>query len=116
MTEVIGSIISFIGQWWGIIFWVIAAILALFGVEVFVERGILQKRVRDLIFLAEKEAREAALITGEQKFQWVIENGYKLLPPVLNKFISEDMFKVIVQAIYDRIKAWAEISNLTELN
>jgi len=99
--------IDFLLQYWGII----AAVL-LIGLELILEREAAVKRIRDLIFMAEEKARKGVLKTGEDKFEWVVENGYKYLPPVLKVILTEEAFRLLVQTIFDGIMSWAEDKEL----
>jgi len=102
-------ILEFLGSWWGVI-----GILILFGIELYFEREVAVKRIRDLIFLAEEKGRKGVLKTGEEKFEWVLENGYGYLPPVMKQFISKALFATFVQSVFDRIMEWAQSKSLDE--
>ena len=102
-----GVALDFVLSWWGII-----GIVILFLVELYFEREVAVKRIRDLIFLAEEKGRKGVLKTGEQKFDWVLENGYDLLPPVLHLFLSRVLFAALVQAVFDKIMDWATDNGL----
>lgn len=95
--------VDIIQNYWGIIVIIIAAVIyALYDFEKF------KKKVVALIFVAEERAREYALKTGEEKFEWVARNGYPYLPKWLKFIISESTFKAIIQYIFDNIVKWAE--------
>lgn len=100
--------VDFLMQYWGII---VAALLI--GLELIIEREAAVKRIRDLIFMAEEKARKGVLRTGEDKFEWVVDNGYKYLPPVLKVVLTEKAFRLLVQTIFDGIMDWASDKGLT---
>ena len=104
MTEVL----NFLFSWWGLI-----ALLAIFVLKLIFDYDGTVKMVRGLIFLAEEKARQEVLKTGEEKFQWVVANGYQYLSATLKLFLSEELFAKLVQHIFNRIKEWAEAKQLT---
>ncbi len=95
-------------QWWGIIGVVVMLVICYFVYGLEATKG----HVKDLIFLAEKKAREKCLETGKEKFEWVVEHGYSYLPSGLKLFISKDLFAAIVQAVFDKMVDWAEAQEL----
>lgn len=99
--------LGFLQQWWGLIAMAIIAVLyAIFNWQGF------KKKVVELIFIAEETAREKALQTGQEKFEWVAENGYQFVPLWAKLFVSETAFRKIVQAVFDQIFKWATEQNL----
>jgi len=96
-------ILDFLMNYWGII-----GVVVLFGIELYREREVAVKRIRDLMFLAEEKGRKHILKTGEEKFNWVLDNGYAYMPPILKTFVSKDLFAALVQSVYDQIMKWAD--------
>jgi hypothetical protein len=100
--------LEFVQNWWGIIVAVIAAILfAIFDWQRF------KKRVLELIFYIEEQARKKAIATGREKFEWVAENGYQYVPAWAKLFVSEAAFRLIIQKVFDSVFKWAEAQKLT---
>jgi hypothetical protein len=104
MTEVL----TFLASWWGLI-----ALIGIFALKLIFDYENTVKMIRGLIFLAEEKARKEVLKTGDEKFQWVVANGYQYLPATLKLFLSEELFAILVQHIFNRIKEWAEAKQLT---
>lgn len=96
------QIIDFVFSYWGLI-----GLVALFILEFFREREVAKARVKELIFLAEEKAQKKVLKSGQQKFDWVVEQGYQYLPPIVQLFMTKEAYQLLVQSIFDRIKAWA---------
>lgn len=96
------QIVDFVFSFWGLI-----GFVALFILEFIRERQVAIQRVKDLIFLAEEKAQKDVLKTGKQKLDWVVEQGYDYLPPLVKLFISVEAYKFLVQSVFDRIKIWA---------
>ncbi len=101
------AILEFIVNWWGLIGFAIIVVL-----KFVYDRKNMVEKIVELIFLAEEKAKKHVLKTGEEKFQWVIENGYQYLPTALKPFISREFYAVIVQAVFDRIVKWAKDEDL----
>ena len=93
---------NFVSDWWGLIL-----LLLIFLLKLFFDYENTVKQIRQLIFLAEEKARKEVLKTGEEEFEWVVENGYHYLPLTMKFFISEELFAKLVQYIFDQIKSWA---------
>lgn len=103
MTE----LLSFLASWWGLV-----ALVVIFTLKLVFDYDNTVKMIRGLIFLAEEKAKNEVLKTGEEKFQWVVANGYQYLPATLKLFLSEELFAKLVQHIFNRIKEWAEAEQL----
>ena len=104
------QIFDFLFSWWGLL-----ALFIILIIELLIEGTIMGKRVRDLIFLAEELSRRQVLKTGQEKFEWVKANGYQYLPPILKTILSEHLFGLIVQAIFDKIMEWANSKKFTDV-
>lgn len=103
MTEVL----EFAAQWWGLI-----GVVLIIALKFIFDRKNMVEKTVELIYLAEEKAKQCVLNTGEEKFQWVVENGYQYLPATVKLFISKALYAVIVQEIFDRIKEWAKEKDL----
>ncbi len=103
------NLLEFLVSWWGLI--IVFFFFIAYGIH---DYEATKKTIVGLIFIAEERAREKALETGEQKFNWVVFNGYKYLPGWLRLFMSEELFKVLVQNIFDKLVIWAENQNFRE--
>jgi hypothetical protein len=100
-------VLEFLQQWWGLIavaLFVIAS--AIFNWQHF------KKKLIELIFIAEETARERALKTGKEKFEWVASNGYKYVPYWAKIFVTEEVFRALIQKVFDNIFAWAKKQEL----
>ncbi len=95
---------EFLTQWWGIIGVVVLLVITYFVYGFEVAKG----HVVKLIFVAEEKAREKCLVTGREKFDWVVHNGYPYLPNALKIFITKELFAAIVQSVFDKMVGWAE--------
>lgn len=101
--NILTEALQFLSNWWGLLFvLVVIVVMAVF------RRQTLKRIAIRLIFVAEERSRQYALRTGKEKFEWVVENGYGLIPPWLKLFVTKEMFSVIVQTVFDNIVAWAE--------
>ncbi len=96
-------IIQFAQNYWGLI--VALIIIVTFAIK---DYEAFKDKIARLIFIAEERARQYSLETGEEKFQWVVVNGYKYVPVWAKLFITEEAFKSIVQAVFDSIVNWAQ--------
>ena len=96
-------ILEFLLSWWGLI-----TVAALVGVYLVCDYESTKDKIVKLIFVAEERAREKALETGQEKFEWVVFHGYQYVPAWLRVFLSEDAFRKLVQDIFDGIVDWAE--------
>lgn len=103
MTEVLEFIVS----WWGLL-----ALVIIFALKLIFDYEATLKRIRELIYLAEEHAKKEALKTGKEKFEWVKSEGYKYLPATLKLFVSQELFGVLVQSVFDRLVQWAEQQEL----
>ncbi|KIL36267.1 hypothetical protein SD70_31770 [Gordoniibacillus kamchatkensis] len=60
-----------------------------------------KKMAMTLMLGAEKRAEQLILVTGQDKFNWVIDKGYDLMPAWLRMFIGKPAFRKIVQELFD---------------
>ncbi len=106
-------LLAFIAQWWGLV----AA-----GLFVIVYCLLYWEQAKDyatrFIFMAEERARQKALETATQKYEWVVENGLLYMPAKLKIFIAflatilgttkRELFGKFVQYVFDSVINWAE--------
>lgn len=97
------TIYSLLGQYWGIVTIVVAGLLY-FGVDKTARKTAIkfaEKKAMTLMFGIEKKCEDFALQSGKDKFDWVVEKGYDLLPAPVRLIISPALFKTIVQGLHD---------------
>jgi hypothetical protein len=61
-----------------------------------------------LMLAAEKKCEELLLKDGADKKDWVISNGYDLLPSPVRMVISKPFFSFLVQQLFDEAMAFAK--------
>ena len=116
----IENIVSFASAWWGLLTVLLFIIVfALLRWEQF------KAYATQFILLAEERARQKALQTGQEKFQWVVTNGLLYMPTKLKIFITffatimgttrEELFGRAVQWLFDKVFTWAEAQELRPL-
>lgn len=100
-------ILGYLKEYWGII-----AVVIMFGGFYIVDPKksieIAKDKAKDLIIEAKVKSEEYALATGKDKFAWVSENGYKMLPVSVKLFISKSLFEIIIQYVFDNVIDWAK--------
>lgn len=96
------EVLQFIGSWWGLLI----VVLFLIGYAIY-DWGKARKLIASMIFHAEERARELVLENGEAKFNWVKENTYPMLPKWIRFLLTEDMYKALIQKVFDELKEWA---------
>jgi hypothetical protein len=64
--------------------------------------------VPKLMLAAEKYCEELALTKGAEKLQWVVSNGYDMLPSSVRMFVSKPLFTFIAQQLFDEAIAFAK--------
>lgn len=75
----------------------------------------LQKKVAEITAKAIILIKEAEEIyndgtkQGGERFEWVVNELYKLIPTPLNKIITKSMIAEIVQSTFDEIKSYTDI-------
>ncbi|ADY57363.1 hypothetical protein Sgly_3095 [Syntrophobotulus glycolicus DSM 8271] len=62
--------------------------------------------ILSLMLRVEKEAETLALQNGGEKFSFVVEKGYSLLPASVRIFISCRMFEIIAESLYREAKKY----------
>ncbi|MHB8125845.1 MAG: hypothetical protein ACYDEJ_09450 [Desulfitobacteriaceae bacterium] len=104
---------SFISAMSGFFFnyWVIVLIFVLFGAYWIFQRKKAEQILLGLMLRAEKEAEALLLQTGDQKFEWVIQKGWELLPEGARVFIPKLLFVEIAQTLYNKAKDYANLTD-----
>jgi hypothetical protein len=101
------SFIDIIANYWGVI---VAIVIG--GGYYFTHKktatALAKSKIKTLIFAAEKGAEDFVLDNGPAKLEWVVEKGYVLLPPLVKAFVSKDLFRTLVQSIFDEAKDFIE--------
>lgn len=70
--------------------------------------GYAKKKASTLIFAAEKYSETLLLSYGKEKMDFVVSEGYKLLPSMVRVFISMDTFRNEAQKLFDFAKSVAD--------
>lgn len=94
-------------------FWGLLLVVAVFIIYLISQgRTKAGKIVLSLMLRLEKQAEEYALQTGEEKFGFVVEKGYQLLPKYVRLVFSYNMFVELAERLYDEAKNY--LSSLEE--
>lgn len=95
-------ILLYTQQYWGIIVVVIGAILFL------VSQGKAKAAqiILSIMLRVEKQAEDYAIKTGDEKFGFVIERGYELLPKYVRMIITYSMFEDMAEVLYNKAKEY----------
>ncbi|WP_019851535.1 hypothetical protein [Desulfitobacterium sp. PCE1] len=104
METALGSIQNF----WGLLLVVAVFIIYLISQG----KAKAGKIVLSLMLRLEKQAEEYALQTGEEKFGFVVEKGYQILPKYVRLIFSYNMFVELADRLYDEAKNY--LLNLEE--
>ncbi|MCZ8512390.1 hypothetical protein O9H85_08080 [Paenibacillus filicis] len=104
-----------INQYWGIVS------VFLFGVVYVITHyqasiAFAKKKAITLMLAVEKKAEQLALDNGQDKFNWVCDKGYDLLPSVVRLVVSKPLFKTIVQSLFDEAIAFAKQHQIEKQN
>lgn len=92
--------LGYVHEFWGLLVVLVAFIIYLFSQG----RAKAGKIVLSLMLRLEKQAEEYALQTGEEKFAFVVERGYQLLPRYVRLIISYKMFVELADKLYNEAK------------
>jgi hypothetical protein len=69
-----------------------------------------QLRRRSIKYIAEaEELYKDSTKAGGQKFSWVVDNLYELIPPPLKVIITKKCIEIIVQSSFDAIEDYAKM-------
>ena len=96
------EVLQFIDSWWGLL----TVVLFLIGYAIYDWRKA-RKLIASMIFHAEERAKELVLENGEAKFNWVKENTYPMLPKWMRLFLTQNMYRALIQKVFDELKKWA---------
>ncbi len=92
--------LGYVNQFWGLLL-----VMAVFIIYVISQgRAKAGKIVLSLMLRLEKQAEEYALQTGEEKFGFVVEKGYQLLPRYVRLVLSYKMFEELAGKLYEEAK------------
>ncbi len=70
--------------------------------------GRLKEKAASLIVQAE-EAYKDVTKAGGQKFSWVVDTLYSMVPLVLRPLITRAFLEVLVQGVFDSVQEYAKI-------
>ena len=94
------TLLGYAQDYWGLLLVVVAFIIYLISQG----RAKAGRIVLSLMLRLEKQAEEYALQTGEEKFGFVVEKGYQLLPRYVRMVISYKMFEELAGKLYEEAK------------
>ncbi|AFL99779.1 hypothetical protein Desde_1354 [Desulfitobacterium dehalogenans ATCC 51507] len=92
--------LGYVQNVWGLLLVVAAFIIYLLSQG----RAKAGKILLSLMLRLEKQAEEYALQTGEEKFGFVVERGYQLLPKYVKIVITNKMFVELANKLYEEAK------------
>lgn len=92
--------LSTLQTYWGIILFVLCFVIYLVSQG----RTKATQIILSLMLRAEKEAESLLLKNGDQKFMFVVDYGYQLLPAYIRTFITYKMFTEMARTLYDSAK------------
>lgn len=97
----------FLQNYWGFCLWAIGLVIIL------ATRGKAEAAqiILSLMLRVEKEAESLLLQNGDEKFTYVVEYGYRILPKSARLLISYEMFENMANRIYVRAKSYLSKSN-----
>lgn len=93
-------LLSSLQNYWGIILFVIGFVIFL----VTQGKARATQIILSLMLRAEKEAEGMVLKSGDEKFMFVVDYGYQLLPRNVRLFITYTMFEDMAKVLYARAK------------
>ncbi|SHN84723.1 hypothetical protein [Desulfitobacterium chlororespirans] len=94
------TLLGYAQDYWGLLLVVVVFIIYLISQG----RAKAGQIVLSLMLRLEKQAEEYALQTGEEKFGFVVEKGYQLLPKYVRLVLSYGMFEELADKLYDEAK------------
>ena len=92
--------LSTLQSYWGIILFAICFVIYLITQG----RTKAKEIILSLMLRAEKEAETLFLKTGDEKFLFVVDYGYRLLPAYVRTFITYKMFTDLANTLYATAK------------
>lgn len=105
-------VLSYLQQYWGLILFVICFIVFLVAQG----RTKATKIILSLMLRAEKEAEALFLKNGDEKFMFVVNYGYNLLPKTARLIITYSMFENMANTLYATAKNYLSRLNTTDDN
>jgi hypothetical protein len=94
--------VSTLQSYWGIILFVICFVIFLITQG----RAKAKEIILSLMLRAEKEAEALLFKTGDEKFIFVVDYGYRLLPAYVKAFITYAMFENMAKSLYASAKEY----------
>ncbi|SHN88503.1 hypothetical protein [Desulfitobacterium chlororespirans] len=94
------TLLGYAQDYWGLLLVVVVFIIYLISQG----RAKAGQIVLSLMLRLEKQAEEYAPQTGEEKFGFVVEKGYQLLPRYVRLMISYRMFEELAGRLYEEAK------------
>lgn len=88
-----------------------------FKCNVNLQKKITEISAKAIVFIKDAEEIYAdGTKQGGQRFEWVVNELYKLIPSPFNKIITKSMIAEIVQSTFDEIKEYTklELDKLTD--
>jgi len=96
---ILQTIINLLLPYWGII-----GVVLGFGGYFLFQRDGAKKIILSLMLRLEKEAESLCLTNGTDKFQFLVDRGYQLLPVPARLLITQKMFESLAQSLYNTAK------------
>ncbi|MEW6724473.1 MAG: hypothetical protein AB1331_06075 [Bacillota bacterium] len=87
-------------------FWGILAVVIGFVVWALLDFSSAKTFAVSLMLQAERLAEELVLETGKAKMDWVVSKTYPLLPKWVRLFVSQEIWRAILQRLYDQAVEW----------
>lgn len=76
--------------------------LAVFSYYLVIRKAITDESLRAIVSVEDLD------VIGEEKMAIAVEAVYSILPAIARVFISRKMLEIIIQSIFDQVKAFAE--------
>jgi len=108
MNSLSNLLMGALTSYWGIIIVLIGyAALWIF------QRKMAEKLLLGLMLQVEKSAEALALQTGDEKFKYVCDKGYELMPSATKLLISKGVFINLAMQAYDKAKSYLKVLDIT---
>lgn len=108
MNSMSNLLMGTLTSYWGIIIVLIGyATLFIF------QRKTAEKLLLGLMLQVEKSAEALALQTGDEKFKYVCDKGYELMPSAAKLLISKGVFINLAMQVYDKAKSYLKVLDIT---
>lgn len=107
-------ILSYLQNYWGAILFIMGFVFVTF----LVTRGKAEAAqiILSLMLRAEKEAESLVLKNGDEKFSFVVDYGYQLLPRTARLLITYVMFEDMAKLLYASAKNYLSRIDTTDEN